>query len=678
MIGREIGNYRILKELGRGGMGVVYKAKQLSLNRMVAMKVLPQHLTSDPAFVRRFENEARAIARLNHPNIVQIFDIGHEEDIHFYTMEFIEGLSLDDIVYKEGLLDLDRAMNIIVQVAKALQYAHSQGIVHRDIKPSNVMIDKSGRIKVTDFGLALQERTTRLTMEGSIVGTPEYMSPEQAAGAVATPRSDIYALGVVFYELLTGKVPFEGDTALLVLNKIQNSEPEWPRSINPNIPVDAEKIIRKMMDRNPRSRYSSCQELIQDIQRLRQGHFISTAPRHSLGLKIGVGAATLLLLAAIVLTYRTIQERRGQKPDVPGAETEPAPRVIVAGQMKAEPPPSPHEEPPPQTPLPDSQTDSPAPTPPTCQEKLDKVAAEVALLDKRLDDLRSQRVPPETMSADLLLLKKGSEIRCEIVEESLDKVRIRTLPGGGLAEIARADIKLAVYATSEERRLAESSRAKEQKRLQEERAVRNSIQALEKKRAEIENKCKEELAGAMTAIPVSLSKEAWSVESDCGDGVSVSFEESAISILGERSKGRMCSLKLENDDFSRQTPSSIEMFLEVKQPRVSNAGRLMSSLIVTFTDGKSIEYRLFDSRPDAAPDEPGAKPNALVIRQSQLPGDVGENWYGITLPVQKDAAKLKGEGKIAGISLWNRREGDVGSFRLRFKALIVNATQTES
>ncbi|UCD59149.1 MAG: protein kinase, partial [Candidatus Hydrogenedentota bacterium] len=301
MIGEEIRNYRILKELGKGGMGVVYKANQISLGRMVAMKVLPHHLTSDPAFIKRFENEARAIAKLNHPNIVQIYDIGHHEQIYYYTMEFIEGPSLDEIIYKEGFLSLDRAISIIAQVAKALQYAHGHGIVHRDIKPSNIMIDKSGRVKVTDFGLALQERTTRLTMDGSIVGTPEYMSPEQAAGQTATARSDIYSLGVVFYEILTGKVPFEAESALMVLDKIRTSEPQWPRSLNPDIPVEVEEAIRNMMAKNPRDRYASCQELIQDVRRLKSGEPVSTKTRRPIPFHLPAGRGVLLLIPALIL-----------------------------------------------------------------------------------------------------------------------------------------------------------------------------------------------------------------------------------------------------------------------------------------------------------------------------------------------------------------------------------------
>jgi serine/threonine-protein kinase len=303
MIGKEIGNHRILKELGKGGMGIVYKAHQLSLGRSVAMKVLPRHLTNDASFIKRFHNEARAIARLNHPNIVQIYDIGHEDDIHYYTMEFIEGPTLDDVVYKEGFLSPERTLAILGQVSKALRYAHSQGIVHRDIKPSNIMIAKLGRVKLTDFGLALQQRATRLTVDGGIVGTPEYMSPEQASGRTATIQSDIYSLGVVAYELLTGKVPFEGDSPLIVLNKIQNTEPQWPRSIDPDIPADLENIVRKMMARNPSDRYSSCQEIIRDTQNIRSGEPVSLQiDRSPTFRRIGAGIA-VLVIAALGLAF---------------------------------------------------------------------------------------------------------------------------------------------------------------------------------------------------------------------------------------------------------------------------------------------------------------------------------------------------------------------------------------
>ena len=243
MIGKTIGQHAILEKLGEGGMGIVYKAEQISLSRTVAMKVLPQHLTRDPSFVQRFINEARAIAALNHPNIVQIFDVGHEGQAYYYTMEFIDGTSLDNILYKRGTLSLDRAINTIARMANALAYTHARGIVHRDIKPSNIMVDRSGIVKLTDFGLALQERTQRLTVEGGIVGTPEYMSPEQASGETATVQSDIYSLGVVFYELVTGKVPFEAETPLGVINKIRSDTHAPPRSINSGIPPDVERII---------------------------------------------------------------------------------------------------------------------------------------------------------------------------------------------------------------------------------------------------------------------------------------------------------------------------------------------------------------------------------------------------------------------------------------------------
>jgi serine/threonine protein kinase len=269
LYGKKIGQHKILEEIGEGGMGVVYKAEQISLGRTVAMKMLPQRLTHNASLVQRFMNEARAIAALNHPNIVQIYDVGQQGNTYYYTMELIDGDSLDNILYRRGTLPLERAVSIVAKAANALNYMHQQGIVHRDVKPSNIMLDKLGGVKLTDFGLALQEGATRLTMEGGIVGTPEYMSPEQAAGQTATALSDIYSLGVVLYELVTGRVPFEAESPLGVINKIQSDEPVPPRGIDPAIPPGLEAIILRMMASDPKKRYESCPAILKDLRRFR-------------------------------------------------------------------------------------------------------------------------------------------------------------------------------------------------------------------------------------------------------------------------------------------------------------------------------------------------------------------------------------------------------------------------
>ena len=468
MIGKETGNYRILKELGKGGMGVVYKANQTSLGRMVAMKVLPQHLTTNPSFIKRFKNEARAIAKLNHPNIVQIFDIGQDDETHYYTMEFIEGPPLDEIIYRDGTLPLDRAINIILQVASALQYAHGQGIVHRDIKPSNIMIDKTGRIKVTDFGLALQQKTTRLTIDGGIVGTPEYMSPEQAVGQTATAQSDIYSLGIVFYELLTGKVPFEAESPLMLLNKIRDSEPQWPCSINPDIPVGIEKIIRNMMSKKPEDRYQSCQELIQDIKRFKIGRPISAPAKRSTAFRLmamGVAAAVLLILIAG-------GRYCGGKPPIKKFLVLNMAIVVLptdpnfakpAGLVDLTPPWPTHSLP-----------------PESCEEKLLRIDERLALLKKRSNEIR-----PSDMWPDRLVLKSGETLPCDIQSEKLDRIYIEMKSGN--TKIWRNTVKLPLYATPEEKQRARILRAEKDE-------LKKTIHMIKEDRAGIERECEDKQA----------------------------------------------------------------------------------------------------------------------------------------------------------------------------------------
>ena len=301
MIGKIIAKHKILDELGQGGMGIVYRARQISLARTVAMKVLPRHLTRDRSFVKRFLNEARAIASLNHPNIVQVYDIGQEGEDYFYTMEFVDGDSLENTVQKRRPVSLDKAVNIVATIAKALAYTHERGIVHRDVKPSNIMIDKSGRVKLADFGLALQEKCARLTVEGGLIGTPKFMSPEQAAGGTATTLSDIYSLGVVFYELMTGRPPFDAVTPLGIIKKIQTDDPIPPRSINPDMPPEIEAIIMKMMARDPKDRYQDCREIHAELKRFRTGEQIIPPPVELLPKRRPMMriAAAVLIIAAI-------------------------------------------------------------------------------------------------------------------------------------------------------------------------------------------------------------------------------------------------------------------------------------------------------------------------------------------------------------------------------------------
>jgi serine/threonine-protein kinase len=269
LTGKNLSNYKIIEKLGKGGMATVYKAHELSLNRIVALKVLSSKLSEDAEYIKRFQREAQAAAQLNHQNIVQIYAIGEEEGIHYFAMEHIKGKTLSDIKKDKGILDSAYSVNVIKQVAEALSEAHKAGLIHRDIKPSNIMIDSTGKAKVTDFGIAyVIEAKTKLTRDGSIIGTPEYLSPEQCEGKKVDGRSDIYSLGVTLYEILTGKTPYEADTPVSMLMKIVKGTFPPIGEVNPNVPEQLQKIVEKMMQTNPDNRYANADELIKALDEL--------------------------------------------------------------------------------------------------------------------------------------------------------------------------------------------------------------------------------------------------------------------------------------------------------------------------------------------------------------------------------------------------------------------------
>jgi predicted Ser/Thr protein kinase len=263
LTGKTLGNYKVLSRLGRGGMAVVYKAHEMSLNRVVALKVIAPHLLTERSFVDRFKREAQAAAQLNHPNIVQIYAIGQEDDVHFFTMEYVKGRTLLEIIKEEGCVAATRATSIVRQVAEALAAAHDAGIVHRDIKPSNVMLDTMDRVKVADFGIAqITSAATRLTREGCFIGTPEYISPEQCRGQPVDGRSDIYSLGVTFYEMLSGKTPFEPDSPAALALRIVEGNCPTVGELAPTVPVPVQRIVEKMMCPDVEQRYQSAADLV--------------------------------------------------------------------------------------------------------------------------------------------------------------------------------------------------------------------------------------------------------------------------------------------------------------------------------------------------------------------------------------------------------------------------------
>jgi serine/threonine-protein kinase len=267
-----LGHYRIVAELGRGGMGIVYKAHEESLNRFVAIKVLGEHLTEDPAHVERFLREARSAASLNHPNIVQIYAVSEEEGRHFFVMEYVSGRSLQQILRSSGPLDPVQVARIALQTASGLGAAHDQGIIHRDIKPANLLIDERGLVKIADFGLALVAGgVSRLTATGMFMGTPGYLSPEQCLDQNPDHRTDIYSLGVTLYEALSGKVPFTADSPLALLRQIVEVEPPDLSEIKPDLDPELRAVVGRMMAKDRDQRIASCAEVISNLEAFLEG-----------------------------------------------------------------------------------------------------------------------------------------------------------------------------------------------------------------------------------------------------------------------------------------------------------------------------------------------------------------------------------------------------------------------
>ncbi len=294
--GEQIGPYTVLEFVRAGGMGEVYKARDTRLDRTVAVKFLPRAFASDPAALSRFQREARAASALNHPRICTIHDLGDHQGRPFLVMEFLEGQSLRDRITDKPLL-VPQLLDIAVQICDALQVAHAKGIIHRDIKPANIFITASGQAKILDFGLAKQvsepakarENATNvtvattelsITLPGSVTGTLAYMSPEQVSGETVDARTDLFSLGVTMYQMATGVLPFQADTAALVLEAILTRQPAPPRNLNPAVPAELERIILKTLQKDRSARYSSAAEMRADLERLRappRGRWLATA-----------------------------------------------------------------------------------------------------------------------------------------------------------------------------------------------------------------------------------------------------------------------------------------------------------------------------------------------------------------------------------------------------------------
>ena len=266
LVGKVIGNrYEILEKIGEGGMATVYKARCNILKRYVAVKVLREEYTTDEEFIKRFNTEAQAAASLTHPNIVSIFDVGHDDHVYYIGLELVQGKTLKEIINEDGVLPWKWSINIAIQVASALETAHKNNIVHRDIKPHNIIITEDGIAKVTDFGIAKAVSNSTITAFGTTIGSVHYFSPEHARGGYTDAKSDIYSLGVVMYEMLTGRVPFDADTPVSIALKHMQEKPVEPIKLNPSIPLAINKIIMKAMEKEPSLRYQSATEMLKDL-----------------------------------------------------------------------------------------------------------------------------------------------------------------------------------------------------------------------------------------------------------------------------------------------------------------------------------------------------------------------------------------------------------------------------
>jgi serine/threonine protein kinase len=321
LIGQTIGNYQIVSEIGRGGMAIVYKAFQTSLNRYVAIKVLPPYFQHTAEFLDRFKREALAAAQMQHPNIVQIYETGEWNGYHYIVMEYVDGESLHTLMQKRGALDLTTTFNLIAQIGSALDYAHAQGIVHRDVKPSNILVDQRGRALLTDFGIAKAVESTRLTHTGTSLGTPEYMAPEQAEGEPVDARTDLYSLGVILYQMLTGRIPFGGPTPSAIMYGHVHKPPPAPHTLNAAVPPAVESVLLKALAKRREDRFQSASEMVAALRNAMAGKPVTPPPipigaestakgRSNSMLPIVVGGAIgLMVLLCVALVASLAQQQ---------------------------------------------------------------------------------------------------------------------------------------------------------------------------------------------------------------------------------------------------------------------------------------------------------------------------------------------------------------------------------
>jgi serine/threonine protein kinase len=269
VIGKVLNNrYKIIELIGRGGMAYVYKAQDLKLNRYVAVKILREEYTENEQFIKKFDRESQAAAGLSDPNIVSVYDVGVDGDVYFIIMEYVDGITLKQYLTQKGRLDYEEATNFIIDIAEALKCAHEHGIIHRDIKPQNIMLTSDLTPKVTDFGIARAITSATITMTNQTMGSVHYISPEQARGGYVDARSDLYSLGIMYYELLTGELPFDDDNSVSIAIKHIQEDITPPNEINPDVPQSVSDVVVRLCQKKPEDRYQNCEELIEDLDQI--------------------------------------------------------------------------------------------------------------------------------------------------------------------------------------------------------------------------------------------------------------------------------------------------------------------------------------------------------------------------------------------------------------------------
>ncbi|OGS96290.1 MAG: serine/threonine protein kinase [Gallionellales bacterium RIFCSPLOWO2_02_60_31] len=309
----QLGRYEVLGELGQGAMGIVYKARDPLIDRVVAIKTINLGLALDEKeeYEGRFYQEAKAAGRLNHPNIVTIYDVGKSGDVAYIAMEFLQGRELRDIMNDGGLLPVDQVLDIVAQVAQGLAYAHEHGIVHRDVKPSNIMVVRDGHAKITDFGIARMASSAVRTQTGMVLGSPKYMSPEQVMGKEIDQRSDIFSLGVMLYEMLTGQAPFNGENVNAIMYQTLNAVPAPPNTLNPAVPEMVNFILAKALAKKVEDRYQNAMDFAVDLRACRD-----TLPRSGKQINVSPPGGERKLPDAIDISGRRHMDEEEAKPAV--------------------------------------------------------------------------------------------------------------------------------------------------------------------------------------------------------------------------------------------------------------------------------------------------------------------------------------------------------------------------